>query len=129
MTDEQIALARRAVACRGWKWLPGMRYRLHPTHPWFRYDGEDCCDDDGKPITQAPPNLQSHNAISDLTDPATLGCLLALVREAWGQPLVSVRWSVHGWRVLNTEGRAWCWSIGKGSTEAEALIAALEAVP
>ena len=74
----------------------------------------------GKPKKGALPNL---------TDPATLGCLLALVRDAWGQPLVSVRWSVHGWRVLNTEGRAWCWRIGKGSTEAEALVAALEAAP
>ncbi len=24
MTEEQIALARRAVACRGWRWMGGM---------------------------------------------------------------------------------------------------------
>lgn len=23
MTDEMSALARRAVACKGWRWLPG----------------------------------------------------------------------------------------------------------
>jgi len=63
--------------------------------------------------------------------PATLGCLLALVREAWGMPtgitvsypsdegLWGVSWSgaTHG---------GWC---GRGKTEAEALVAALEAAP
>ena len=24
MTDEMIALARRAMSCRGWRWMPGM---------------------------------------------------------------------------------------------------------
>ena len=24
MSDEQTALARRAVACKGWRWSPGM---------------------------------------------------------------------------------------------------------
>lgn len=28
--------------------------------------------------------------LPDLTDPATLGCLLALVREAWGDPTAMV---------------------------------------
>jgi len=63
-----------------------------------------------------------------LTDPATLGCLLALVREVWGMPtgitvgyssdeaLWGVSWSgaTHG---------GWC---GRGKTEAEALVVALE---
>jgi hypothetical protein len=24
MTDEMIALSRRAVACKGWRWMPGI---------------------------------------------------------------------------------------------------------
>lgn len=146
--DERITLARRAVACKGWRWMSGMRYRLHPTHPWFRYDGEDCSDDDGNPIPQAPPNLQSHNAIPDLTDPATLGCLLALVREAWRCPTVYVRqgttrrvsdgviaWEVcdlwldaEACRALGVDRQGSVGSWGHGS-EAEALVAALEAAP
>ena len=35
------------------------------------------------------------DALPDLTDPATLGCLLALVREAWQDPTITT----HCWRV------------------------------
>jgi hypothetical protein len=72
----------------------------------------------------------------DLDDPATLGCLLALVREAWG-PTCSV---IH---VLDGNGWALCTSggclglpdlrAGTGTRfhpdYAEALVAALEAAP
>jgi hypothetical protein len=47
-------LGRRAVACKHWRWMDGM--------VTFGFVGED---------------------VPDLSDPATLGCLLALVREAW----------------------------------------------
>jgi hypothetical protein len=84
----------------------------------------------------------------DLTDPATLGCLLAVVREAWRCPTVYVRQSttrrvsdsVLAWEVcdlwldaaacralgLPRQGSVRSW--GHGS-EAEALVAALEAAP
>jgi hypothetical protein len=54
-----------------------------------------------------------------LTDPATLGCLLALVREAHGQFITTAR--AHGQWVV-TAG-----TFGFFDTEAEALVAALEA--
>ena len=110
MTDEQTALSRRAVACRGFRWVPGMLtldgFRLSPVDA----DGDD------------PP---------DLTDPATLGCLLALVREAWGMPTgITVSYSSDGglWGVSWSGAThvGWC---GRGVTEAEALVAALESVP
>ena len=61
--------------------------------------------------------------------PATLGCLLALVREAWGDPAITVVprgatvWAVvyAGW--LHKK------AIACGATEAEALVAALESAP
>lgn len=63
----------------------------------------------------------------DLTDPATLGCLLQLVREAWGDPRAGVAYDCEGdgcweWRA---KGRRASWHL----TEAEALVAALEAAP
>ena len=54
----------------------------------------------------------------DFDDPATLGCLVAVVREVWGGSPLSAEWShVHdAWVVLG----------GTGNTEAEAWVAALE---
>jgi hypothetical protein len=67
------------------------------------------------------------NEYADLSDPATLGCLLALVRKAWGvgsYPLPDGGWYVKGARLKNggTINLGIC-----ATTEAEALIAALEA--
>ena len=65
--------------------------------------------------------------------PAHLGCLLALVREAWGIADATTVRSPLGWMVAK-----W-WTIPEGlpvalcgrhdPTEAEALVAALEAAP
>lgn len=120
-------LARRAVACPGWRWMPGMRSLAHPytlegrefIAPARRWSEGDGFPKDGR--------------LPDLDDPATLGCLLALVREAWGSHVSSIRtgdgWSVRhmgrdGWAVgLSVVGITQC------ETEAEALVAALEAAP
>lgn len=39
----------------------------------------------------------------DLSDPATIGCLLALVREAWGLPKACVIWNADKGRVHDPE--------------------------
>lgn len=64
----------------------------------------------------------------DLTDPATLGCLLALVRAAWQDPyLCVVGEPITGWRIdAAVPGVA---SLYGFDTEAEALVRALEAAP
>jgi hypothetical protein len=130
MTEEQIELARRAVACRGWRWMPGMRVEwvgmgtgwrmLSETQSW--YEREEC--EDGEP--------GGPNAIPDLTDPATLGCLLALVREAWGKEDMGAvrifRDGLRKWCVEHDEDDAQAGAF-YGPTEAEALTAALEAAP
>ena len=71
-------------------------------------------------------------ALPDLTDPATLGCLLALVQEKHGAPdaYVEVRRGNRA-RVLSPEGDEGArvlvgWQVG---TAAAALVAALEAAP
>ena len=158
MTNEQTALSRRAVACKGWRWMPGMNaagrldqdgahLRLHGVGltgagdlvelrggafdwrqrkdgRWLFLRGGDII---GKPSEVLP----------DLTDAATLGCLLALVREAWRCVVVTspdydedeeARQgpNVTGWRAVETVR----WTmVGEGATEAEALVAALEGAP
>lgn len=117
MTEEQIALARRAVACRGWRWMPGMR-AFRDARYWQGVSDvriPDALHDGGYP-----------GFFPDLTDPATLGCLLALVREAWAEPTMHVRWNagVGRWDVVARYSFPAC-----AKTEAEALVAALEAAP
>ena len=79
--------------------------------------------DDGTRLSAPLPHrmLAALDVLPDLADPATLGCLLALVREAWGSEREVCEWShVHS---------RWMFLGETGETEAEALIAALEATP
>ena len=121
MTDDTRELARRAVACDGWRWMRGMA----DTDGRMFLEYGDCGEAawlwtaDEEPIW-----LPVEGRIPDLTDPATLGCLGALVREAWGDPLICT--------ATDNTGAGW-WVDGcdvPGSlyaTEAAALVAALEA--
>ena len=123
-------LAERVVACKHWRWMPGMLntygYRVLEV------------DEHGKPtrwvlgwyVFNWSAKWPS-SSTPDLTDPATLGCLLALVREVWEDPQVVVICLVIDGKGL------WCPKIqasqGRAGinyeTEAEALVAALEAAP
>jgi hypothetical protein len=112
MQPEQEQIARRAAACKGWRWEPGMRWRTE--------DDRGRLDDYQPEYMGRPPD-----ALPDLTDPATLGCLLALVREAHGQSTLSP---------LKRGARSWCLadygtSALEGETEVELLVAALESAP
>ena len=110
-------LGRRAVACKHWRWMPGM--------VTLGLVGED---------------------VPDLSSPATLGCLLALVREAWTQEPNVNHWvsyavpifdGLETWRVgCLIDGSKMFALINRATmqlveapTEAEALVAALEAAP
>ncbi len=101
MTPEQmIALAKRAVACKGWRWMPGMLAGR-----------SDCPPIRLAAIEDAGNALQEHRWLPDLQDPATLGCLLALVREA------------------TTAYASLTFEPGYLHTETENLVAALEEAP
>lgn len=144
MTEEQIILSKRAVACKGWRWMPGMlgwRPNNQGVPHSIRFvegvesmgalasvgtgplvaSGYAVCDGDWRSADITP----------DLTDAATLGCLLALVREAWGDSEMHMALGAKGWVWLTGESRVYdvVMPINAGATEAEALVAAMEAAP
>ena len=126
MSDD---LAKRAVACKGWRWMPGMATT----------DGERLLFEDRVMGWQAwsldrRRHTLDSDPLPDLTDAATLGCVLALVREAWEDPYMMTKYwrAPRIWTCKSDEvhpllggGRG----IPKGKTEAAALVAALEAAP
>lgn len=72
--------------------------------------------------------------IPDLTDPCTLGGLLHLVRDAWGDSSVSLCcfwwYKSPRWRVGSQCGPDYVEIVdGSWGSEIEALVAALEAAP
>jgi hypothetical protein len=139
-----LDLARRAVAYKRWRWMPGM----------LDLDGYrviSVCTDPGEPepycvVYAGGDSLYLGDICSepDLADPATLGCLLALVREAYRDPSLSTRcrstlrtpgvaesgMTLGPWDAASTSEHV---TIGLHGTlapiEAAALVAALEAAP
>ena len=135
-------LGRRAVACKHWRFLPGTRIVGHNTM--------------GRPMSLRLLNIpgsawpefwvaETRNAnevsfmkgveeagfLPDLSDPATLGCLLHLVREATGEHS-SASWYPGG----KHDYPHWAWysddcygKLCEGATEAECLVKVLEAAP
>lgn len=123
-------LGRRAVACKHWRWMPGMLLLPH-------VDGCECCEDRNFPRRAArlPAVFTTDIDLPDLSDPATLGCLLHLVRKAWSDADLSADrvsrahdklpdvWQVY---VFHESGVK---DVLSGRSEIEALVAALEAAP
>lgn len=110
MTPADLDLARRAVACPRWRWMPGMCYIVPRAAPM-------------EPIFGRVPDLTrgwtAHpGMLPVLTDPATLGCVMALYEETretlcCPDPVYTL---------------AAAWGLAHPRT-IEALIAALEASP
>ena len=71
--------------------------------------------------------MNTSDIFPDLSDPATLGCLLALVRSAYGDPWIRVEPMSSGWVCIYSKPPPGL--PANGDTEAEALIAALECAP
>ena len=163
MTDaEWIELGQYAMTCRGWRWLPGMRWVLVDGDGDRLYLSGRCldgdmhggyfitsdnymnCPDDGHTAGEPNPvardwweaeranaparGYASQRYPPDLRDPATLGCLLTLVREAWCDESVYTRRD----RPRSTEEPdLWLVIVGghafRDTTEAGVLVAALRA--
>jgi hypothetical protein len=128
---KDLDLARRAVACTRWQWRPGMWWKVQRT-PRLAGLAVRIVE-----YGHAPPR----NALPDLDDPATLGCLRELVREGHNDPTICALWresngrdvvvltGVHSHRIA-----AWNHDLrtepgGPFLSEAAALVAALESSP
>ncbi len=145
MNEGQLRiLGRRARRCSRWRWLPGMQVirpapggagasMITPTH-YRLVEGVGY----PAPHEWALIDIEKISAdtmlIPDLRDPATLGWLLALVRDAWPKAPANTnyhgmydpgRGHYHRWVVSYCTGGDW--RQAHGDTEAEALVAALEA--
>lgn len=108
MTENE--LAKRAVACKGWRWLPGMAWSV----PGEWSTGRD-----------SPPA----GALPDLTDLCTLGGLLALVTEAYGWEMLPYQDSKGDWGVRRAIPGYRPVILSRYRCKAAALVAALEAEP
>ena len=107
-----LALGKRVVACRGWRWTAGM----------IRRDGYRVC------WRKPPPAFHEDDGVPDLSDDATLGCIVGVLREVAGDPHLSLCagggdpetgvWHVRWGNNCSRRGR----------TEAEALVLAWEAL-
>lgn len=126
--DQALALGRRCVACKAWRWMTGMSTMDLETV---------VCVGDGAVYVVAPNRPMQGRwtgvATLNVQDPATLGCLLALVRELYADDALIVAAIDYGpggvmWQAQLTLGGRRLTERHYG-TEAEALVAALEAAP
>jgi len=141
MSNEQLEnleqLGRRAVACKHFRWMPGMR----TDEGWrvIRGSKESRCwayDENPENWEIADNRLEDYN-LPDLSDPATIGCLLALVRWAWDSPSAyAMPWGISpqsgtpgGWSMMVAPDDTLPTAKLSAPTEAAALVAALEAAP
>jgi hypothetical protein len=119
-------LANRLVKCKHFRWMEGMlAISFQGNRRWvWRLNEQD-------------DHLPDSDSFPDLADPATLGCLLHFVREAWRDPGLSTGRNppYYGDAVWCMVPTAWTGDYMtqmcsmRYASEAEALVAALEAAP
>ena len=125
MTEAQIALARRAVAAPGWRWLPGMltacRVRVHECGPDYIIGHRPGPTKDGGGMVDT---MDLSGFVPDLSDPLTALGLLALVREQLKMPDMSPVRSGRIWFWMNGGGHNPLWQ-HTAESELELLVLAL----
>lgn len=127
-------LARRFVACKGWRWLGGMAYTMRDD-AGLCFGRQRMTDGVLGLVAMIPISVSDRQweQLPDLSDAATRGCILELCREVWHDPYMHCQFIIAELKQPD------CWmaiadcGIGRrefvGRTEIEALLAALEAAP
>lgn len=129
MTEEQNALARRAIACRLWGWMEGM-LATDGVAVAFRvaHDGERMVMIPNVPNWEAMPLPPPGDILPVFTDPATVGCLLARLRTIYGKASLTTQFRGKGrWWVGEYESNPSAFTlIATGDGEVDAMVKALE---
>jgi hypothetical protein len=130
------ALAERSVACKGFRWMPGMRaigtlVDGAATRVCVATGAEILCGPDAWDDHQCEPAAVFDTAphwIPDLNDPATLGCFEhGLLPDAWDDPWFAVVADSDGrWRCTGSKDYHGLYGY---ESKAEAIVAAMEAAP
>jgi len=121
-------LAKRAVACEGWRWMPGMCSEPDTLGRVWRRNG--CPSDAGFGFSQMSGRIfrapcRSSELQPDLEDPATLGAIEGRLATLHQDDTIHCRcedgvWTVESGRQPLPHGR--------GGSRQEALVVALEGV-
>jgi hypothetical protein len=124
----------RLLACKHFRWMPGMLC-VWPNGNYYRV-AQVTGIDGINPIPNYPCNGWGDDypdktaGHPDLSDPATVGCLMQLVREAWRQEGIATLCGESYWRVHSPIMKlGFPYMDNDYNTEAAALVAALEAAP
>lgn len=119
MSSTYPSLAEQATAAPAWKWKDGMRVIRPPRH-----NGAT-----GYTIRLEQDGYRAAaHEYPDLSDPATLGCILSIIREHYGRTAY-VKPTPSPF-----EPQEYCYTVSTtsgtftGSSEAAALVAALSAL-
>jgi len=103
-------IAKRAVACKGWRWMPGAVSLPDTQGRTWRRTGDGWAQESGKRLRC---RVDKASLVPDLTDPATLGCLRHQAEEAHGAWDIMIQVDIqprmegaHGWwRAVDSRGR------------------------
>ena len=150
MSTDLETLARRAVACPHWRWMPGMavipqeadtlidkdsRMAFHATEIRVTAAAFEICEPEHRFVevslllngkSRSYGSMFTKHLLPDLSDPATAGCLPALVRTATGKPHLFSQFTLQeSWSICDLHDHR---SHFVGS-EAQAWIEVLEEVP
>lgn len=163
MTD-YTDLGKRLVQCKGFRWMPGM-YALRTTHTGeftgVRFFGNVDFSPEAASVSVVTDRqgvrlvasghvvvdgwFRADTLIPDLRDDATKGCVMHLIREAWGTTAHFVRPSPEILEEAGFTDYGWALATGLssrpllldipsrrcllGKTEEEAMVVAMEAAP
>lgn len=124
MTPEEREIARAFVACSRWRWMSGMM-----TEGW-RLTCVSLHDGAWSATSTFAHREYYYPTLPDLNDPATLGCVVQLVRDATGRKYAYLEYIPLGcWAMVDPIDDRWLREQDYGASEAEALLIALQAAP